>query len=590
MSNLRITAQTGAKEALVASEVRYRRLFESAKDGILILDAETGMVLDVNPFLIQLLGFSREQFLGKAIWELGFFKDIVANQTNFAELQRNEYIRYEDKPLETVDGQRVEVEFVSNVYMVNHSKVIQCNIRDITARMRAEEALRASQQIVEGILNAIPVRVFWKDKNLVYLGCNTIFARDAGFTDPKDIIGKDDYQMMWRDQAELYRGDDRRVIESGSSRGLIEEPQTTPEGKTIMLLTSKVPLRDSKGEVVGVLGTYLDITERKREEEALAASEVRYRRLFESAKDGILILDAETGMVMDVNPFLVNLLGFSREQFLGKAIWELGFFKDIIANQVNFVELRMNESIRYEDKPLETVDGRRVEVEFVSNVYMVNHTKVIQCNIRDITAHKRAEESLTRLATAVEQAVEAIIITDAAGAILYVNPGFEKTSGFTREEVIGENPRILKSGKQDAEFYRRMWTSLASGDAWIGHLINKRKDGTLYEEDATISPVRNAAGKIVNFVAVKRDVTREAHLENQLRQAQKMEVVGRLAGGVAHDFNNILMAISGYCELLLLKHPHDETMRRDVLEIVKAQKQGASLHKSVACFQSQAGT
>ena len=131
-----------AEESLRASEVRYRRLFEAAKDGILILDAETGMVVDVNPFLIELLGYSHEEFLGKKIWELGFFKDIVANQDNFAELQQKEYVRYEDMPLETSDGRRIEVEFVSNVYLVNDHKVIQCNIRDITERKRAEEQIR----------------------------------------------------------------------------------------------------------------------------------------------------------------------------------------------------------------------------------------------------------------------------------------------------------------------------------------------------------------------------------------------------------------------------------------------------------------
>jgi len=130
-----------AAETLIASELRYRRLFETAQDGILILDAETGLIVDVNPFLIEMLGFSHEVFVGKRIWELGCFKDTVANQGNFAELQQKGYVRYDDMPLETADGRQIDVEFVSNIYLVNDHKVIQCNIRDITARKRAEAKL-----------------------------------------------------------------------------------------------------------------------------------------------------------------------------------------------------------------------------------------------------------------------------------------------------------------------------------------------------------------------------------------------------------------------------------------------------------------
>jgi PAS domain S-box-containing protein len=134
-------------EALRVSELRYRRLFESAQDGILILDAESGLIVDVNPFLITLLGFSREALLDKKVWELGFFKDIAANEAKFAELQAKDFVRYEDLPLETADGRKIAVEFVSNVYRVNHQRVIQCNIRDITARKRAELAVQGMLQL-----------------------------------------------------------------------------------------------------------------------------------------------------------------------------------------------------------------------------------------------------------------------------------------------------------------------------------------------------------------------------------------------------------------------------------------------------------
>ena len=133
-----------AEEALQDSETRYRRLFETAQDGILLLEADTGRITDVNPFLIKMLGYSHAELLGKRLWEIGPFKDTAASQAAFAELQNTGYVRYEDLPLETSDGRRMNVEFVSNVYPVNHHQVIQCNIRDITKRKQAEEALSQS--------------------------------------------------------------------------------------------------------------------------------------------------------------------------------------------------------------------------------------------------------------------------------------------------------------------------------------------------------------------------------------------------------------------------------------------------------------
>jgi len=144
----------------------------------------------------------------------------------------------------------------AKVSVFEHSKFGKVMIdvhEDITERKQAEEALRASKQLIEGIINSIPVRIFWKDRNSVYLGCNKIFANDAGFSDPKDLIGKDDFQMGWRDQAELYRNGDRQVMESGNSILLNEEPQTTPEGNTIILLTNKIPLINPMGEIYGIL-------------------------------------------------------------------------------------------------------------------------------------------------------------------------------------------------------------------------------------------------------------------------------------------------------------------------------------------------
>jgi len=135
-------------EKIKTSELRYRRLFEAAQDGILILDAQTGAITDVNPFLIKMLGYSREEFVEKKLWEVGAFKDIEASQEAFEALQKNEYIRYEDLPLKAKNGKLIDVEFVSNVYLVGDEKVIQCNIRDITERKQAQDALLQSQALL----------------------------------------------------------------------------------------------------------------------------------------------------------------------------------------------------------------------------------------------------------------------------------------------------------------------------------------------------------------------------------------------------------------------------------------------------------
>jgi PAS domain S-box-containing protein len=154
-----ISKRKNMEEALTISEKRYRRLFETAKDGILILDAETGKIVDANPFLVEMLGYSKEQFIEKAIWEIGVFKDIVANKENFSELQQKEYVRYEDLPLETADGATVEVEFISNVYLVENQKVIQCNIRNITDRKIAEELIHTLLAEKELILREVHHRI-----------------------------------------------------------------------------------------------------------------------------------------------------------------------------------------------------------------------------------------------------------------------------------------------------------------------------------------------------------------------------------------------------------------------------------------------
>jgi PAS domain S-box-containing protein len=204
--------------------------------------------------------------------------------------------------------------------------------------------------------------------------------------------------------------------------------------------------------------------------------------------------------------------------------------------------------------------------------------------VQDVTERRLAEAERERLITAIEQAGEMVMVTARDGTIEYINPAFERVTGYKQQEVIGRTPRILKSGKQDAALYQELWATITAGRPWRGRLVNKRKDGSLYTEDATISAVRNAAGEIVNFVAVKRDVTEELRLEEQFVGAQKMEAIGCLAGGVAHDFNNLLTVILSYASFAIERVSKDEPLRDQLLQIKKAGERAATLTRQLLAF------
>ena len=202
----------------------------------------------------------------------------------------------------------------------------------------------------------------------------------------------------------------------------------------------------------------------------------------------------------------------------------------------------------------------------------------------DITASKQAQADMERLKVAIEYADEVIVITDTQGDIQYANPAFTKTTGYTFKEAYRQNPRILKSGQHDETFYRRLWSTITSGKTWSGRMVNRKKDGTLYTEDATISPVFNEQGAIVNFVAIKRDITEQLKLEEQYLQAQKMESIGRLTGGVAHDFNNILSVIIGYTEMCLEEIDSSHHLYADLEKIHDAGLRSAGIIRQLLAF------
>jgi PAS domain S-box-containing protein len=272
--------------------------------------------------------------------------------------------------------------------------------------------------------------------------------------------------------------------------------------------------------------------------EAMQDSEKRYRRLFESAQDGILILDADTGEVVDVNPFLLKLLGYSYGAICGQHIWELGVFKDIAASKDAFKILQDNEYIRYEDLPLETLDRRPIAVEFVSNVYLVDHRKVIQCNIRDITARKRADQRIRDLAAIVESSDDAIISKTLEGRILTWNKAAERIYGYTAEEIVGQSVSILVPHDQPDEL-QEILAKLKSGET-VTHYetVRVRKDGERIHVSLAISPVKDAEARIVGAAIIARDITERA------RQTRAILLLNRLYSVLSRVSQAVVRATS----------------------------------------------
>jgi two-component system cell cycle sensor histidine kinase/response regulator CckA len=325
--------------------------------------------------------------------------------------------------------------------------------------------------------------------------------------------------------------------------------------------------------------------QRKQVEAELRRSNELLRVIIEAAPTAIIGPDLD-GRVHGVwNPAAEKMLGWTAQEAMGRLLPSVP-----AESQEEF--RRFRERIR-EGLSLEGVEVRRQRKDGTPIDYGIyasplrDHAGKTIGNVAvlvDATERKRLAVELQRLAIAIEQAAETIVITDPDGAIEYVNPAFSRVTGYSRDEVIGANPRLLQSGKHDTAFYRTLWDTLGRGETWHGHFVNKRKDGTLFEEEATISPVRDEHGQVIHYVAVKRDVTQEVTLESQLRQSQKMEAVGRLAGGVAHDFNNLLFVITGHTDLLLQQTLAADPRRERLQHIADAASRAADLTRQLLAF------
>jgi PAS domain S-box-containing protein len=446
-------------------------------------------------------------------------------------------------------------------------------VKDITERKRFEEALRASEQIIQAMLDAIPAGVFWKDTNLAFLGCNRTFAHDAGFSDQDDIIGKDDYGIGCpKDNADFYRRVDQQVLDSGQAFRNKEE-SSLQNGKRVTHLTSVVPLRDTQGAISGILGTYVDITQRKLTEQALRESEERFRGIFQHSASGMALVSVDHRF-LQVNTAFCSMLGYSESELLGRSFQDVTLPEDRPRGEDMVTRVVSGELDHFHlEKRYQRKDGSIVWTIVSSTLFRDTQGRPLHfvSQVEDITDRKLAEKALQqseeRFRSIIEQSADGIVVTDEKGAVGEWNKAQEQITGLKRADVMGvptwevegmTMPEDLKTRERVLRIRMKVEGLLRGDSAWntnerIEHeIVCPDGNRKLVSEHLFVikEGVHNLIVSIVSDITEKRKSESDRLLLDQLRQrAQRLESLGVLAGGIAHDFNNILMGVFGFTEL-----------------------------------------
>jgi len=834
------TSARAAHLTLRTSELRYRRLFESAQDGILILDAVTGMIVDINPFLVELLGISHDDVLDKKLWEIGLFAGIAANEATFVQLQQQD-AHYEDLPLNTRDGRCIDVEFVSNVYEVEHRKVIQCNIRDITARKQMENALRESETrfatvfhaspiaialakiedstlinvnpawetmtgyspeealghttvelgiwvdpderdrmikmlqtqgtiqgfnltlrrksgeathaamsavtfrvgndaclltmavditdriqveraleeskaLIETVVENVPLMIFLKEaEDLRFVLFNRAGEELLGY-DRTELLGKNNLDLFPPDQAAFFMAKDREVLASETGwLDIPEEPiqiaakgqrllhttkirvlgtdgatkyllgisedvtehkraeeelrasetryrsifdnsvlgisQALPDGRLLCVnqayaamygyanpadILSEAPnvsrrfadpndrdevmrllnahgvmaprefnlvhrdgspfvalvaareIRDSAGALLFNQAEHIDISDRKRTEEALRESEERYRTLIESSNDGIVITDGDADVFLYVNPALCRMLGYTCEEMatLGpKDIHPQTILPEI---QDAFVSQTQGQHAFGDGVPCLRKDGAIIYAEITGTSITIKGKTYPVAVFHDVTERKRAEaalrESEARYRLLFEDAQDGIALADIqTGTLIECNAALCRMVERNKPDLLGQPEMILHPEPQTTAGRSPSFVEQGNRDA--GQIL----EDTLLSRTGKVIPVEIRAAHITLLgrdclLGIFRDMSERQQMEGQLRQQQRLETVGQLAAGVAHDFNNLLTGITGYTQFVHDTAPEGSSAREDLAVVLKLASRAAELTHQLLAF------